>query len=235
MAVLTGAVLAAAAACSGTAGGGGGTSTGSAPPSRTLTPTPAPDSGAHPAAAWPTYGRDVARSDVAAGVATPGPLNGELAGAPGRRGLRPAAAGRRHGDRGDRGRLGLRARSGDRAGDLAQARRHPGAAVGPAVRQHRPARHHRHAGLQPGQRARLRRGRDLGIPPRAGRDLGARRQRPGTSATFPPRTGSRGTTSSGPRSPSAPGGCTWRSAGCTETAVLTAARWWASRSAAAGR
>ena len=32
-----------------------------------------------------------------------------------------------------------------------------------------------------------------------------------------------------------PGGCTWRSAGCTATAVLTAARWWASRSAAAGR
>src|SRR6267154_4494123 len=75
MAVLTGAVLAAAAACSGTAGGGGGTSTGSAPPSRTLTLTPAPGSGAHPAAAWPTYGRDFARSDVAAGVATPGPLN----------------------------------------------------------------------------------------------------------------------------------------------------------------
>src|SRR6185437_12267632 len=75
MAVLTGAVLAAAAACSGTAGGGGGTSTGSAPPSRTLTLTPSAGSGAHPAAAWPTYGRDVARSDVAAGVATPGPLN----------------------------------------------------------------------------------------------------------------------------------------------------------------
>src|SRR5689334_23981188 len=72
MAVLTGAVLAAAAACSGT--GGGGTSTGSAPPSRTLTLTPAPGSGSHPAAAWPTYGRDVARSDVAIGVARPGRL-----------------------------------------------------------------------------------------------------------------------------------------------------------------
>ena len=30
--------------------------------------------GAHPAAAWPTYGRDVARGGVAAGVAVPGPL-----------------------------------------------------------------------------------------------------------------------------------------------------------------
>ena len=78
MAVLTGAVLAAAAACSGAAGGGGGTSTGSAPPSRTLTTAPVSGSdsggGSHPAAAWPTYGRDFARSDVATGVATPGRL-----------------------------------------------------------------------------------------------------------------------------------------------------------------
>jgi len=70
MAVLTGAVLATAAACSGSAGGG--TSSGSAPPSRTLAPVPG--GGAHPAAAWPTYGRDFARSDVAAGVAAPGRL-----------------------------------------------------------------------------------------------------------------------------------------------------------------
>jgi outer membrane protein assembly factor BamB len=76
MAVLTGAVLVAAAACSGTAGGAGGTSTGSVPPARTLTPAPASgsDSGSHPAAAWPTYGRDSARSDVAADVARPGRL-----------------------------------------------------------------------------------------------------------------------------------------------------------------
>jgi outer membrane protein assembly factor BamB len=78
MAVLTGAVLAAAAACSGSAGGAGGTSTGSAPPSRTLTLAPASGSdsgsGTHPAAAWPTYGRDFARSGVAARLATPGRL-----------------------------------------------------------------------------------------------------------------------------------------------------------------
>jgi outer membrane protein assembly factor BamB len=74
MAVLTGAVLAGAVACSGSAGGGGGngTSSGSAPPSRTL--TTAAGNGAHPAAAWPTYGRDFARSGVAAGMARPGPL-----------------------------------------------------------------------------------------------------------------------------------------------------------------
>jgi outer membrane protein assembly factor BamB len=71
-AVLTGGVLAAAAGCSG-GGGGGGTSAGSAPPARTLAPDPG--GGGHPAAAWPTYGRDVARSGVAAGVAAPGPLN----------------------------------------------------------------------------------------------------------------------------------------------------------------
>jgi outer membrane protein assembly factor BamB len=70
--VLTGGILAAAAACGGSAGGGGGTSAGSAPPSRTLTPAPGHE--AHPAAAWPTYGRDFARSGVAAGVAAPGPL-----------------------------------------------------------------------------------------------------------------------------------------------------------------
>src|SRR5690349_8091516 len=71
-AVLTGGVLAVAAGCSG-GGGGGGTSAGSAPPARTLAPDPG--GGGHPAAAWPTYGRDVARSGVAAGVAAPGPLN----------------------------------------------------------------------------------------------------------------------------------------------------------------
>ena len=64
MAVLTGAVLAAVAACGGSAGSGGGASSGSAPAARTL--SPAPGGGAHPAAAWPTYGRDAARSDVAA-------------------------------------------------------------------------------------------------------------------------------------------------------------------------
>jgi len=66
-AVLTSGLLAAAAGCS----SGGGTSTGSAPPARTLAPDPG--GGTHPAAAWPTYGRDVARSGVAA-VAKPGPL-----------------------------------------------------------------------------------------------------------------------------------------------------------------
>src|SRR6185312_3645450 len=68
-AALTGGVLAATAACSGP---GGGTSSGPAPPSRTL--TPGQDSGAHPGAVWPTYGRDFARSGVAAGAAKPGPL-----------------------------------------------------------------------------------------------------------------------------------------------------------------
>ncbi len=67
---LTGGLLAAAAGCGGSAGGG--TSTGSAPSARTL--TSAPDSGGHPAAAWPTYGGDFARTGVAAGVAAAGSL-----------------------------------------------------------------------------------------------------------------------------------------------------------------
>jgi outer membrane protein assembly factor BamB len=65
--VLTSGLLAAAAGCS----SGSGTSTGSAPPARTLAPDPS--GGTHPAAAWPTYGGDFARSGVAA-VAKPGPL-----------------------------------------------------------------------------------------------------------------------------------------------------------------
>jgi len=67
--MLTGGVLA-AAGCSDP--GGAGTSSGSAPSARTLSPDPG--GGRYPAAAWPTYGRDFARSGVAAGVAAPGPL-----------------------------------------------------------------------------------------------------------------------------------------------------------------
>jgi outer membrane protein assembly factor BamB len=74
-AVLAGGALTAAAGCTSPAGsgGGGGTPAGAAPSPRTV--TSAPDIGAHPSAAWPTYGRDAARSGVAAGVATPGPLS----------------------------------------------------------------------------------------------------------------------------------------------------------------
>ena len=67
-AALTGGVLAAAAGCGGSAGGG--TSTGPAPSARTI--ASAPDSGGHPSSAWPTYGRDFARTGVAAGVAAVG-------------------------------------------------------------------------------------------------------------------------------------------------------------------
>src|ERR1700726_3675531 len=59
-------VPAATAGCAGSSGGG--SSTGSVPPTRTL--TVAPEGGGHPAAAWPTYGRDFARTGVAADVAT---------------------------------------------------------------------------------------------------------------------------------------------------------------------
>src|SRR5215468_6028837 len=71
-AMLTGGLLAAAAGCSDPGRAGGDPPSGSAPPSRTL--TSGQDGGTHPAAAWPTYGRDAARSGVAAGVAAPGPL-----------------------------------------------------------------------------------------------------------------------------------------------------------------
>jgi outer membrane protein assembly factor BamB len=75
-AALASGVLAAAAGCGGSGGGGGGTSTGSAPPAKTLTSAPGDTSqGGHPTAAWPAYGRDFARTGVAAGVATAGALH----------------------------------------------------------------------------------------------------------------------------------------------------------------
>ncbi len=75
-AALTGGVLAAAAGCAGSSAGGSGAdgiSSGSAPPLRSL--TSAPDSAGHPGTDWPTYGHDVARTGVAAGVAAAGPLH----------------------------------------------------------------------------------------------------------------------------------------------------------------
>jgi len=75
VAAVAGGILAAAVGCAGSSGGssaGGGTATGAAPPARTL--APGGGSGAHPGAAWPTYGGDFARTGVAAGVATAGPL-----------------------------------------------------------------------------------------------------------------------------------------------------------------
>jgi len=69
-AVTAGGVLAAAAGC--TSSAGNGTSNGAAPSARTL--NPAASDGAHPDAAWPAYGRDFARTSVAAGVAAAGAL-----------------------------------------------------------------------------------------------------------------------------------------------------------------
>src|SRR5947209_780557 len=79
--VLAAAVLAAAASCSGSPGngtGGTGTSSGPAPSARTLSPALSGGAaGGRPAAAWPTFGRDFARSGVAAGV-TPAGGSGSL-------------------------------------------------------------------------------------------------------------------------------------------------------------
>src|SRR5512142_1140248 len=65
---LAGAVLAA-----GCGGSGGGISTGTAPPLKTLAPTAA--DGRHADASWPAYGRDTARSGVAAAAAPAGRLS----------------------------------------------------------------------------------------------------------------------------------------------------------------
>ena len=99
-----------------------------------------------------------------------------LAAPPRRGGLRPAPGGRRPGHRGDRGRHGVRAGPGHRPGPLARHARHPGAAVRAALRGHRPARHHRDAGLRPGDRPGLRGRGDHRVPPRPGRHRGAQRE-----------------------------------------------------------
>jgi outer membrane protein assembly factor BamB len=73
--------LAAAAGCGG-GSSGGAQSTGPAPQTRTLAPASATGgnasasaTGRHPGAAWPAFGRDAARTGVAAGVAAAGPLH----------------------------------------------------------------------------------------------------------------------------------------------------------------
>jgi len=65
-------ILLAAASCGGS-GGGPATVESPAPPERTL--ATGSGAGAYPAAAWPTFGRDAARSGVAVGVGTAGPLS----------------------------------------------------------------------------------------------------------------------------------------------------------------
>ncbi len=72
-AALAGGVLALTAGCAGSSSGssaGRETSTGSASATKTATA----GSGNHPSTAWPTYGRDFARTGVAAEVDTAGPL-----------------------------------------------------------------------------------------------------------------------------------------------------------------
>jgi outer membrane protein assembly factor BamB len=73
-AALAGGLLAAAAGCSSSPGGGDPTPTGSAPPTITLTSPEDPGVG-HPGTDWPTYGRDFARTGVAANTAAAGPLS----------------------------------------------------------------------------------------------------------------------------------------------------------------
>ena len=175
-----------------------------------------------PAAAWPQFDQNAARTGVAAGLpaaralttAWTAQLDGAVYG-------QPLVVGAR-GDRGDGERHRLRDLPRDRQDGLARARRHPGAAVGPArVRRHLPARHHRDARLRPVQRPGLRRRGDDRVPPRAVRAVGDHRRGQGAARprhrrrarTSPP------TTSSARRSRSTTDGSTPRSAGWPATAA----------------
>jgi len=71
-AALAGGLLAAAAGCGSSPGDGDATPAGSAPPTITLTSPGDPGVG-HPGTDWPTYGRDFARTGVAANMAAGGP------------------------------------------------------------------------------------------------------------------------------------------------------------------
>ena len=189
---------------------------------------------AHPAAAWPTYGRDFARSGVAAGVARPGPLKVSW---------RVHLDGAVYGQPLLVGNLVIAATENDSVYGLDQAtgrviwRRHVGTPVPLAdlpcgnidplgitgTPVYNPASglvyavaetsgyHHVLVGISVSDGS-IRVERDIPAP-----------------------DGQPRYDHSGPGSPSRAAGCTWRSAGCTGTAVRTAARWWAFRSAAPGR
>ena len=77
---------------------------------------------------------------------------------------------------GEAGKQHLRPERPERRGDLAQAHRGTGTAVRPALREHRPARHHRDAGLRSGHRPGVRgRGDDRRHPPACRGEPGDRR------------------------------------------------------------
>jgi outer membrane protein assembly factor BamB len=67
-------VLLGTASCTGSASSGPSAAP-SSPAVSEATLAPGSEAGAHPAAAWPTFGRDAARTGVAAGVAAAGPLS----------------------------------------------------------------------------------------------------------------------------------------------------------------
>jgi hypothetical protein len=93
-----GKILVAAVACTVAACSSGAAATGQQsappPPQVTLGTGGAGATGSYPAAAWPQYGQNAARTGIAEGQP---PVDR----APGRRRVRPAARRRRHGHRGD--------------------------------------------------------------------------------------------------------------------------------------
>ena len=221
--ILLAAVACTVAACS---SGVAATETQTAPPPAqvTLGTGGAGGTGSYPAAAWPQYDQNAARTGVAADLPAAGPLSHRVDRPPGRRRLRPAARGRRHGHRRDRERQRLRAQRINGRGGVAH---HLGTPVPRSTLQC--------GDIDP-----------LGITGTPVYDQGnglvyAVAETPGTTtccsgwrsatapsgcsatSTSPPRATSPPTTSSGPRWPSAAGGSTPRSAGWPATAAPTSA------------
>ena len=196
-------------------------STASVSPSSTPAPpvpTPSPTPTGSGVLDWPTYHRTLDRAGAATGLPGGAPARRRVDGPAGRRRVRePLVVGTlvvAH-----RGRHGLRAGPRDRPGPLEGQLGAPPRAR-PAVRQHRPARDHRHARVRRGHGLGVRRRRDGG---RAAHPRRARRpDRPGTVDRVLDIAGrARTRSSSAERWRSPTDGCTCRSAGCTATAATT--------------
>ena len=120
----------------------------------------------------------------------------------GRRGLCRAARRQRGRHRRHRRRQHLRHRSGERRDSVAQERGHPGPALHPALRQHRPAGDHGHACVRLRHGLSLRRGRSHRVPARPVRSRSCHRRGPLVA-----RRGSRRRRSENPPAASGPGRC----------------------------
>ncbi len=135
---------------------------------------------------WPTYHGDAARTGVSTTMPpVAGRTEGRRVDQARRRGVRVPDRCRRDDGRGDRERHRVRVRR-RLPPDVEAASRHSVTRRRAAVRQHRSARHHRHAGVRRGERAGLRRARVRRPAAARGRRAGAVHRRGGMAPQHRP-------------------------------------------------